>query len=203
MLHFPIQIQHPNVEFTVSFPNNDSVTATEEGDSNTDATAEINITLLDDVFFEFNDDGDFGQSGIQTDIQRFARIQTDGSIGGGSQDFGNTSFQSGLFDDNQIEEEESEVEFVAVNPVDETQKASFCSEELNIASIGGSNQVKATCGEQALAFVFSQPTDEEGNPIEITEDLFPELLTGDEFINLDKSTSFEFLQFKNKETGIF
>ena len=197
----------PNVKFTVSFPNSNSNTRTLPGDPNTEpgeeSTAEINITLLDDVFFQFDKDGDFAQSGIEEPIRRFARIRTDGSIGGGSNSFSNNAFQSGLFDDNQIEEEESEVEFVAVvNPVDETQKASFCSEELNIASIGGSNQVKATCGEQALAFVFSQPTDKDGNSIEITEDLFPELLTGDEFINLDKSTSFEFLQLQNKTTGM-
>ena len=209
----PATIQSsPNVELQVLFdPDNDLVQQPElrrlpgelsENDS-TLPTANITITLLEDESFDVG--RNFPQSGVEIPIQRFFRIETDGSIGGSNGALRNNSFNRSLIsppdDDNQIAQEESEVEFVAVNPVNETQKASFCSEELNIASISGSNKVKATCGEQALAFVFTQPTDEEGNPIELTEDLFPELLTGDEFINLDKSTSFEFLQIQDKLMG--
>ncbi len=194
--------QVPNVKFTLSFADNEPNTEILPGDPGTpgtDATAEININLLKDIFFEFDEDADFIQSGIQIDIQRFFRIGTDGSIGAGNGSLFNNAFQGGLFDDDRLAEEESEIELVAIKKPDETQTASFCDEELNITSLPNSDKVKATCGDQALAFVFSQPTDENGNPIAITEDLFPELLTGDEIIEIDENTSFNFWIPQNKE----
>ena len=202
--------QRPNIQLTVQLLNelldNQQPQSRLIKGNNTDVIdSKINIILNEDVSLgignQFNINN-IDSSGIEEQIVTFSNLITDGSIVSPGGNINNRAFGSGLInfteDDNNIAQEESETEFIAVNLVDETQTASFCNEELDINSIAGSDQIKATCGEQALAFVFTQPTDEEGNPVTITEDLFPELLTGDEVIEIDENTSFDFWLPKEK-----
>ena len=77
--------------------------------------------------------------------------------------------------------------------------AAFCGTKIKVTPIPGTNKVKATCLGQTLSFVFTQPKDEQGNPIPINQEQFPELLTGDEYLEIDGNTSWLFLTPKDAE----
>ena len=198
----------PNVQLRVLFdPDNAQIKQQDPAsipmtiDPDVPATADITITLLGDERFDVDDN--LPESGLATPIQRFARISTDGSIGGGSDPLNNKSFTKELIEPPEppkIPEPPTETTETTerTNSDKKTQSSSktfqslFCADKLKITNIAGSDKVKATCRGQTLAFVFTQPTDENGNPLPITEDLFPELLTEDEIIEIDENTSFDF-----------
>ena len=78
--------------------------------------------------------------------------------------------------------------------------ATFCGTELKVTPIAGTDKVRAKCAGQALAYVFTQPKDELGNPIPFNQEQFPELLTGDEFVEFNGDTSWFFYEPDGKNS---
>ena len=101
-------------------------------------------------------------------------------------------------DDPESDDSEDNVSDGENNPL----LAAFCGTKLKVTPIAGTNKVKAVCAGQALAYVFTQPKDELGNPVPFNQEQFPELLTGDDLIELESDASWFFYQSDDGERNI-
>ena len=148
-----------------------------------------------------------GDSDSETNSDRDSNngdIADDGSINGDADDgvdLDNNNPDSDsdtLSTDDREDPETDDVEDNIASGERDLLLATFCGTELKVTPIAGTDKVRAKCVGQALAYVFRQPKDELGNPIPINKEQFPELLTGDEFVEFDGNTSWFFYQPTNK-----
>ena len=137
-------------------------------------------------------DGDIVAGGEQdTDGDGLADSEDDDDDNDGIADSDDDDDDGDGIPDSEEEENISESE-------EDPLLAAFCGTKIKVTPVAGTNKVKATCLGQTLSFVFTQPKDEQGNPIPINQEQFPELLTGDEFIEFNGNTSWLFYPFKDK-----
>ena len=146
-------------------------------------------------------DGDGVADGVDTDGDGVADEDIDSedgeTIAEGDTDAesdGNNSEDDSENNDSENEDEDSDDSEDNLGESDiRSVLASFCRGKIKLTPIAGTDKVKATCKGQALAFVFTQPKDANGNPVPINPSQFPELLTGDEILEIDDTTSWLFL----------
>ncbi len=85
-----------------------------------------------------------------------------------------------LTQEDSCEEDETDCEVATITLEEETETAGY-----TFTPIEGTNMVIATRSGQVLSLLFTLPTDEDGNVIPISVELFPELLTPDAFLDAE------------------
>lgn len=178
--------EEPNVLFTVRYlDKNLTQPDPKESNDNISVDTKIDILLRDGTSFvigqSFN--AASSNSGLSEPLQSLKINNGDGASIAGQSSFGNGDFNAGLLEPEVPSESERSTVDIASS---ESEFVVESDGDFNITPIQGTNFVRAQRAGELLSFLVENPNDKNGNPVPITPDLLPELLTGDgEEANLD------------------
>ncbi len=171
-----IEIDIATVEFLSPIVSNNQPMVIRRGEvnDNQDRSPLIRIKLRQDTNFVVGETAlDSNTSGLEGEIVigEFGTPPEVGVI------VGNSSFGGGGF---VIPIDQVLAENEGIGEEETISVAFVCDTDFTIASIPQTNLVQATCEGQLVSFAFPTPKDAAGNPLPITPELFPQLLTGEE-----------------------